>query len=178
MKKLIHAAVATACLSMLAGCLTPAEIAERRRMQQDMTQDKTCRGWGLKPGTDAYANCRLDLSRQQSGARHRRRTGCRPGDGGVAAVERPGDQGADAAQLHVQQHDARRHDKRHDQLLTGPKRWGQDSRLWAPRFAPRWSRFQRFWLPHCQASLLSLAQALVGPPSAFSGTASQRLISF
>jgi hypothetical protein len=65
MKQPIHAAIAVACLSMLAGCLTPAQVAERQRMQQDLAQDKTCRDWRLKPGTDAYANCRLELSRQQ-----------------------------------------------------------------------------------------------------------------
>lgn len=44
----------------LAGCASPAQLAE-------MDKDK-CRGYGLKPGTEAFANCRmtLDVERQRS----------------------------------------------------------------------------------------------------------------
>jgi hypothetical protein len=58
MKKLIHAVVAVACLSGLAVGVTAAQ-------QVAAAQDRTCRDYGLKPGTDPYANCRLEMSRQQ-----------------------------------------------------------------------------------------------------------------
>jgi acetyl-CoA acetyltransferase len=58
MKKLIHAVIAVACLSGLAGCNTAAQ-------QVAAAQDRTCRDWGLERGSDAYASCRLELSRQQ-----------------------------------------------------------------------------------------------------------------
>jgi hypothetical protein len=57
MKKLILVAAFTG-LSMLAGCMTVAQ-------RQNVAQDQTCRSWGVKPGTEAYASCRLELSRQQ-----------------------------------------------------------------------------------------------------------------
>jgi hypothetical protein len=58
MKKLIHAAVGVACLSGLSGCITAAQ-------QIAAAQDRTCQQWGAKPGTDAYYNCRVELSRQE-----------------------------------------------------------------------------------------------------------------
>lgn len=52
---------------LLTGCQTPEQIEEHRRLQED-TDNHTCLHYGLKPGTDAFANCRLqiDLSRQNT----------------------------------------------------------------------------------------------------------------
>jgi len=45
----------------VAGCMT----AQERMAQVNAAQDATCRHWGLKFGTPEYANCRMELNRQQ-----------------------------------------------------------------------------------------------------------------
>jgi hypothetical protein len=44
---------------LLSGCTTAAQ-------QIAAAQDRTCQQWGAKPRTDAYYNCRAELSRQQT----------------------------------------------------------------------------------------------------------------
>ncbi|MDX2072829.1 MAG: hypothetical protein SFX19_00510 [Alphaproteobacteria bacterium] len=53
-------------LLSLAACATPEEIAARKaRLEQEDID--TCKSYGLKPGSEAFGMCRLqlDLSRQQ-----------------------------------------------------------------------------------------------------------------
>lgn len=50
----------------LCACATPQQIEERRAMQEQMDIE-TCKSYGLRPGSEAFGNCRLqiDLARQQ-----------------------------------------------------------------------------------------------------------------
>lgn len=52
---------------LLAACASPEEIAQRRA-DQEQADMQTCRSYGLRPGSEAFGNCRLqlDLARQQS----------------------------------------------------------------------------------------------------------------
>jgi len=54
-------------LIFLAGCMT-AEQAAQQRMMQEQADMETCRSYGLRPGSEAFGNCRLqlDLARQQA----------------------------------------------------------------------------------------------------------------
>jgi hypothetical protein len=101
MKKLIHAAVAVACLSGLAGCVTAAQ-------QVATAQDKTCRDWGLKPGTDALCQLPAGAFLSATGEGHRTRAG--GGDTDLSANEN----------VLVQQQHERRPDARHAQLHVTP----------------------------------------------------------
>lgn len=51
---------------LLAACQTPEQIAQRKAMQEQDDFD-TCVSYGLRPGSEAFGNCRLqlDLARQQ-----------------------------------------------------------------------------------------------------------------
>lgn len=62
MKKLL----AFFLLFSLAACATPEQIAQREAMQAEADME-TCRSYGLRPGSEAFGNCRLqlDLARQQ-----------------------------------------------------------------------------------------------------------------
>lgn len=62
MKKIVFTLL---CLS-LAGCMTPEEMAEQRR-QQEQADIQTCLSYGLKRTSEAFGMCRLqlDLARQQ-----------------------------------------------------------------------------------------------------------------
>src|SRR5262252_1826323 len=51
-------------VATLATALTGCVTAQERAAQVNAVQDATCRSWGLKPGTDGYANCRMELNRQ------------------------------------------------------------------------------------------------------------------
>jgi hypothetical protein len=50
----------------LSACATPEQLAERRRLQVEQDVE-TCKSYGLRPGTDAFGSCRLQLDL----ARHR-----------------------------------------------------------------------------------------------------------
>ncbi len=58
-------AIVLPCL-LLAGCMTPEEQAIARQ-QQIEADNNTCRSYGLRPGSEAFGNCRLqlDLAREQ-----------------------------------------------------------------------------------------------------------------
>jgi len=51
---------------LLAACQTPEQIAVRKQMQEQDDFD-TCVSYGLRPKSEAFGNCRLqlDLARQQ-----------------------------------------------------------------------------------------------------------------
>lgn len=53
-------------LFTLAACQTPEQIAEQKRMQEE-NDIQTCMSYGLRPKSEAFGNCRLqlDLARQQ-----------------------------------------------------------------------------------------------------------------
>lgn len=53
-------------LFALAACATPQEI-EQRRIAQEQADIATCKSYGLRPGSEMFGNCRLqlDLARQQ-----------------------------------------------------------------------------------------------------------------
>lgn len=63
MKKLLI----VSSLMLITACATPQQIAENRRLQQQADYD-TCAGYGLRPKTDMFANClmELDLTRQRN----------------------------------------------------------------------------------------------------------------
>jgi len=48
----------------LAGCQTNQERMAEFKARNDALDDQTCRGYGAKPGTDVYIQCRMQ--RQQS----------------------------------------------------------------------------------------------------------------
>lgn len=58
--------LAFAALLMLSACATPEQIAAQQR-QQALIDEETCKSYGLRPGSEAFGNCRLqiDLARQQ-----------------------------------------------------------------------------------------------------------------
>lgn len=50
--------------ALLAGCTTPAEKAreaEAAKVAREAKYDQQCQSYGLKPGTDAYGLCRVQL---------------------------------------------------------------------------------------------------------------------
>jgi hypothetical protein len=54
-------------LMLLSGCVaTPEQIAAAKQQQQQ-EDFNTCVGYGLRPGSESFGNCRLqlDLARQQ-----------------------------------------------------------------------------------------------------------------
>lgn len=53
-------------LFLLTACATPEQLAQQRQ-QQEQDDIATCRSYGLRPGSEAFGNCRLqlDLARQQ-----------------------------------------------------------------------------------------------------------------
>lgn len=53
-------------LLFLTACATPEQAAENRRLQAEADAN-TCMSYDLRPGSEAFGNCRLqlDLSRQQ-----------------------------------------------------------------------------------------------------------------
>lgn len=53
-------------LLFLAACATPEQLAQQKRLQEE-ADIATCRSYGLRPGSEAFGNCRLqlDLARQQ-----------------------------------------------------------------------------------------------------------------
>lgn len=62
MKKLL----ALCSFMLLAACATPEQIAYQRQMQEQ-ADFNTCAGYGLRPGSEAFGMCRLelDLARQR-----------------------------------------------------------------------------------------------------------------
>lgn len=48
----------------LAGCVTDQERMAEAKARNDAQDDQTCRGYGAKPGTDIYIQCRMQ--RQQT----------------------------------------------------------------------------------------------------------------
>lgn len=58
-------AIFAACL-LVSACQTPQEI-EAARQAQAQADTATCQSYGLRPGSEAFGNCRLqlDLARQQ-----------------------------------------------------------------------------------------------------------------
>jgi len=66
MLRIMKRPLAISTLLVLAACATPEQIAERQRMQA-LQDDETCKNYGLRPGSEAFGNCRLqiDLARQQ-----------------------------------------------------------------------------------------------------------------
>ena len=63
MKKLL---TLTALLLLPACVPTPEQAAENARMQAE-ADSNTCKSYGLRPGSEAFGNCRLqlDLARQR-----------------------------------------------------------------------------------------------------------------
>ena len=59
-------ATALLCTLMLTACLSAEERAERDRLQ-NLADIETCKSYGLKEGSEAFGNCRLqlDLAREQ-----------------------------------------------------------------------------------------------------------------
>lgn len=55
-----------ASLLLVAACATPEQLAAQR-VAQEQADMETCRSYGLRPGSEAFGNCRLqlDLARQQ-----------------------------------------------------------------------------------------------------------------
>lgn len=53
-------------LLSLAACATPEQLAARR-VAQEQADIETCRSYGLRPGTESFGMCRLqlDLERQR-----------------------------------------------------------------------------------------------------------------
>lgn len=54
------------CLALLAACATPEEI-EAKRVAQETADMETCKSYGLKPGSENFGMCmlQLDLAREQ-----------------------------------------------------------------------------------------------------------------
>lgn len=50
---------------LLSGCVTAAE----REARFDSADDARCQGYGAKAGTDAYVNCRVQMSNQRASLR-------------------------------------------------------------------------------------------------------------
>ncbi len=52
---------------LIAACATPEQLAENKRLQQQADFD-TCASYGIRPKTDMFANClmQLDLIRQKN----------------------------------------------------------------------------------------------------------------
>ena len=48
------------CLLLLAGCETP-QSQQARADQYDASVSRQCQGYGFTPGTDAFANCRMQV---------------------------------------------------------------------------------------------------------------------
>jgi hypothetical protein len=48
----------------LAGCMTDQE----RMARNDTVDDQTCRGYGAKPGSDVYVQCRVAQTQQRGAA--------------------------------------------------------------------------------------------------------------
>lgn len=63
MKKL----VIISSLLLITACATPEQLAENKRMQQQADRD-TCASYGIRPRTDQFADClmQLDLNRQRA----------------------------------------------------------------------------------------------------------------
>jgi hypothetical protein len=59
-------ACAAVSLCLLTACATPEEIEANRRLQEQ-EDIATCKSYGLRQGSEAFGNCRLqlDLARQQ-----------------------------------------------------------------------------------------------------------------
>ena len=45
----------------LSGCLTPQERMAEAKARNNVLDDQKCLGYGARPGTDAYVNCRAHL---------------------------------------------------------------------------------------------------------------------
>lgn len=58
------------CGLALSGCISPERQAEMKAAA-DARNDATCRGYGARPGSDAYVNCRLTID-QANEAQSRR----------------------------------------------------------------------------------------------------------
>lgn len=50
---------------ILFSCLSAEQIAENNR-KRIAADDATCKGYGFKPGTDAYGTCRMSLDNQRA----------------------------------------------------------------------------------------------------------------
>ncbi len=48
------------CGLALSGCISPEQQAAMKA-EIDARNDATCRGYGARPGSDAYVNCRLTI---------------------------------------------------------------------------------------------------------------------
>jgi hypothetical protein len=64
MARFLAFAIAVIAVSILAGCASQAEIAQRQAEIQG-AQEGTCRYYGFQRGTPAYADCMLRLSGMQ-----------------------------------------------------------------------------------------------------------------
>jgi hypothetical protein len=51
--------------SVLSGCIT-AEQAAQRQQEQRLADDTTCQSYGVKPGSDAYVACRMNLGNNRA----------------------------------------------------------------------------------------------------------------
>ncbi len=51
----------------LTGCIQTPEQMEALRLEQEQRDNNTCASYGLRPGSEAFGNCRLqlDLAREQ-----------------------------------------------------------------------------------------------------------------
>lgn len=54
-------------LLLITACATPEQITENKRLQQEADYN-TCAAYGIRPKTDMFANClmQLDLTRQRN----------------------------------------------------------------------------------------------------------------
>jgi hypothetical protein len=63
----LHIAAALIGAFSLAGCMTAAEQQTEARAVA-MRDDSTCRGYGAKPGSQVYVQCRMNISNQRGAA--------------------------------------------------------------------------------------------------------------
>jgi hypothetical protein len=53
---------------LLGGCNTPQERAQKLAVAQaavDAKDDRTCQGYGVRPGSDPYVKCRMQLAQNR-----------------------------------------------------------------------------------------------------------------
>ena len=60
--------VAVLLLLMLGGCQTLEESRAAQRAAAQAQDDQKCQGFGARPGTDAYVNCRAQLDSARTNA--------------------------------------------------------------------------------------------------------------